>query len=198
MLEALERIGNRTVTAKQVQTNGVVLKRLAEMGLLLADMDTVPPTYRIGPLGRAAVALLTAEVRPVPSEQPIARIQRETAEYFRIPLIEMTSDRRSRQIARPRQIAMYLAREMTPLSLPAIGRCFGGRDHTTIMHGCAVIEALVEKQGPTRAAVCELRRLLTGDRSGGIDYDDQTEAERVMNAKHGSAALRNAIMALAA
>lgn len=69
-------------------------------------------------------------------------IQRMTADHFGIRLIEMKSQRRGRGVARPRQVAMYLARNHTPRSLPQIGRSFGGRDHTTVMHACAVIERL--------------------------------------------------------
>src|SRR6185437_16380712 len=64
----------------------------------------------------------------------IAEIQYAVAERFGVPMMEMVSDRRARRVARPRQVAMYLSRELTPMSLPGIGKHFGGRDHTTIMH----------------------------------------------------------------
>lgn len=72
----------------------------------------------------------------------IDEIQRAVAARFHIPLFEMTSARRAREVARPRQIAMYLCRELTPRSLPQIGRHFGKRDHTTVMHACRQIERL--------------------------------------------------------
>jgi chromosomal replication initiator protein len=84
----------------------------------------------------------------VPRAAPIAiipmvsDIQRKVAAYYRLPLIEMTSARRSRDVARPRQIAMYLSRQLTLRSLPDIGRRFGGRDHTTVIHAIRQIEAL--------------------------------------------------------
>jgi chromosomal replication initiator protein len=72
----------------------------------------------------------------------IREIQGAVAAHFRLPMSCMTSARRSRKEARPRQIAMYLARELTPKSLPQIGRMFGWRDHTTVIHACKQIERL--------------------------------------------------------
>lgn len=72
----------------------------------------------------------------------IAMVQRAVADHFGIKPEEMTSDRRAREVARPRQVAMYLCTIFTPRSLPEIGRRFGGRDHTTIMHGIRQIEKL--------------------------------------------------------
>lgn len=80
----------------------------------------------------------------VPHQHPpaIALIQERVAAAFDIPLAEMTSHRRSRSVARPRQVAMYLAKCLTPRSLPDIGRRFGGRDHTTVIHAIRQIEKL--------------------------------------------------------
>jgi chromosomal replication initiator protein len=86
----------------------------------------------------------------------IADVQRIVAEYFSIPRMEMTSARRSREIARPRQVAMYLAREFTPCSMPAIGRRFG-RDHTTIMWGIRRIKELIETDAELATDVETLR-----------------------------------------
>ena len=72
-----------------------------------------------------------------------AQIQRRVAEFFNVNLQDMLSGRRSRDVARPRQIAMYLTKSMTNLSLPDIGRKFGGRDHTTVLHSCKRIEELL-------------------------------------------------------
>ena len=73
----------------------------------------------------------------------IEEIQRKVAEHFNIRLSDMIGPKRLRTIARPRQIAMYLSKQLTPRSLPEIGRRFGGRDHTTIMHGVRKIEELM-------------------------------------------------------
>ena len=72
----------------------------------------------------------------------IDNIQKTVAEYYKIKVSEMYSKKRSRNVARPRQMAMALAKELTQLSLPDIGEAFGGRDHTTVLHACRKIAAL--------------------------------------------------------
>jgi chromosomal replication initiator protein len=82
--------------------------------------------------------LLAVQVRQVSVEN----IQRIVADYYKIKVSEMYSKKRSRTVARPRQIAMALAKELTHLSLPDIGDAFGGRDHTTVLHACRKIADL--------------------------------------------------------
>ncbi|MFN7087244.1 MAG: chromosomal replication initiator protein DnaA [Burkholderiales bacterium] len=72
----------------------------------------------------------------------IENIQKTVADYYKIKVSEMYSKKRSRNVARPRQIAMALAKELTQLSLPDIGEAFGGRDHTTVLHACRKIASL--------------------------------------------------------
>jgi chromosomal replication initiator protein len=72
----------------------------------------------------------------------IEDIQRKTAEYYKLDVRDFYSPQRARRVARPRQVAMYLARKLTTRSLPEIGRRFGGRDHTTVLHACRRIEEL--------------------------------------------------------
>ncbi len=72
----------------------------------------------------------------------IENIQKTVADFYRIKLIDLLSKKRTRIIARPRQMAMCLARELTQLSLPEIGNAFGGRDHSTVLHACKTIEQL--------------------------------------------------------
>lgn len=72
----------------------------------------------------------------------IENIQKTVADFYRLKIIDLLSKKRTRVIARPRQIAMSLARELTQLSLPEIGNAFGGRDHTTVLHACKTIESL--------------------------------------------------------
>ena len=73
----------------------------------------------------------------------IDEIQRKVAEHFNLKVAEMYSDRRARVVARPRQVAMYLAKQLTSRSLPEIGRKFGGRDHTTVMHAVKKVDELI-------------------------------------------------------
>ncbi|WP_332672165.1 chromosomal replication initiator protein DnaA [Aromatoleum sp.] len=72
----------------------------------------------------------------------IEHIQKTVADYYKIKVADMHSKKRTRVIARPRQVAMWLAKDLTPMSLPAIGEAFGGRDHTTVMHACRTIAEL--------------------------------------------------------
>jgi len=75
----------------------------------------------------------------------IDNIQRTVAEYYRIRVSDLLSKRRSRSVARPRQVAMALSKELTNHSLPEIGDAFGGRDHTTVLHACRKIKSLREE-----------------------------------------------------
>ncbi|MBD9525524.1 chromosomal replication initiator protein DnaA [Paracoccus sp. PAR01] len=90
----------------------------------------------------------------------IEEIQRKVAEHYNIRLSDMIGPKRVRTVARPRQIAMYLAKQMTSRSLPEIGRRFGGRDHTTIMHGVRKIEELRSADRSLAEDIDLLRRLL--------------------------------------
>jgi chromosomal replication initiator protein len=90
----------------------------------------------------------------------IEEIQRKTAEYYKLDLRDLHSPRRARRVARPRQVAMYLARELTSRSLPDIGRRFGGRDHTTVLHACRRIESLCRADPVFQQEVDFLRKVL--------------------------------------
>jgi len=92
----------------------------------------------------------------------IPNIQRIVAEYYNIKMADMLSKRRSRTIARPRQMAMYLAKELTSHSLPEIGDAFGGRDHTTVMHACRKIIELKETNPGVNEDYRNLSRLVAG------------------------------------
>ncbi|WP_253201475.1 chromosomal replication initiator protein DnaA [Sphingomonas quercus] len=92
----------------------------------------------------------------------IDEIQRKVSDHFCIRQAEMTSARRAREVARPRQIAMYLAKQLTPRSLPEIGRRFGGRDHTTVIHAVRQIEKLRKADAEIDADVRLLMRQLEG------------------------------------
>lgn len=92
----------------------------------------------------------------------IDEIQRKTADYYGLKLAELLSARRAREVARPRQVAMYLAKKLTPRSLPEIGRRFGGRDHTTVMHAVKRIEALKAEDAELAGDVGRLMRALDG------------------------------------
>ncbi len=90
----------------------------------------------------------------------IDEIQKKVSEHFNIRVADMHSARRARAVARPRQVAMYLAKQLTARSLPEIGRKFGGRDHTTVMHAVRKIEELCGADQSFSEDVELLRRML--------------------------------------
>jgi chromosomal replication initiator protein len=102
--------------------------------------------------------LLTLQARLV----TIENIQKTVADYFKVRVADLLSQRRNRSIARPRQIAMALAKELTSYSLPEIGDAFGGRDHTTVMHACKRIRELHDLEQKMREDYSNLLRTLTG------------------------------------
>ena len=92
----------------------------------------------------------------------IEEIQKRVSEHFNIRVADMHSARRARAVARPRQVAMYLAKQLTSRSLPEIGRKFGGRDHTTVMHAVKKVEELRHIDSAFCEDVDLLRRMLEG------------------------------------
>jgi chromosomal replication initiator protein len=90
----------------------------------------------------------------------IEEIQRKVAEHYNIRLTDMSSARRARNVARPRQVAMFLAKQLTSRSLPEIGRKFGNRDHTTVMHAVSRVASLMEGDSAFSEDVELLRRML--------------------------------------
>jgi chromosomal replication initiator protein len=92
----------------------------------------------------------------------IENIQKTVAEYFKIRVGDLLAKKRSRSIARPRQVAMALSKELTNHSLPEIGDAFGGRDHTTVLHACRRIEALRQTEKRIDEDYLNLLRTLTG------------------------------------
>ena len=102
--------------------------------------------------------LLRASDRQISIEE----IQKRVAAHFNIKFSEMHSARRSRSVARPRQIAMYLAKQLTTRSLPEIGRKFGDRDHTTVLHAVRKVEELCKLDATFDEDVKLLWRSLEG------------------------------------
>ena len=107
-----------------------------------------------------ARTLLKDSLRPHSRDVTIDDIQKKVTAYFRIKISDLNSPKRARSIVRPRQIAMYLAKCLTTVSLPAIGRHFGGRDHTTVMHSVATITELIQRDTALREDVTLLRHSL--------------------------------------
>jgi chromosomal replication initiator protein len=122
--------------AKHIQSN----VRELEGGLkrVVAYANFVGHSITLDLAREALKDLLAIQYRQV----SIDNIQRTVADYYKIKVSEMYSKKRSRNVARPRQMAMALAKELTHLSLPDIGEAFGGRDHTTVLHACRKIAEL--------------------------------------------------------
>ncbi len=91
----------------------------------------------------------------------IDNIQRVVAEYYKIKVSDLNSKRRTRSVARPRQVAMFLAKDLTSHSLPEIGETFGGRDHTTVLHACRKVKQLLDSDADIREDVKNLFRTLS-------------------------------------
>ncbi|MEJ7925380.1 chromosomal replication initiator protein DnaA [Sphingobium sp. AN641] len=109
-----------------------------------------------------AQSMLADAVRANARRITVDEIQKACAAHYRIDPTEMRSKRRARAVARPRQVAMYLAKKLTPRSLPEIGRIFGGRDHSTVIHAVRTIEDLRQSNPDIDADVRALQRLLEG------------------------------------
>jgi chromosomal replication initiator protein len=92
----------------------------------------------------------------------IENIQKTVADYYKVRMSDLLSKRRSRSVARPRQVAMALAKELTTHSLPEIGDAFGGRDHTTVLHACKRIKDLRDLEQRMKEDYSNLLRTLAG------------------------------------
>lgn len=123
----------------------LVARRKAFRAKMELKPEQIPPPIPVTIEDRvAALEEKVAELEiPLPGPAMIKRIQHIVADHFGVPVIDMVSQRRTASVVRPRQIAMYLSRLLTLRSLPEIGRRFGGRDHTTVMHGVRKIEYLI-------------------------------------------------------
>ncbi len=141
--------------AKRIRSNVRELEGALRRVLATSRFTGRPVTLE---LAREALKdLLAAQERLV----TIENIQKTVAEYYKIRVADLLSKRRSRSIARPRQVAMALARELTNHSLPEIGDAFGGRDHTTVMHACDRIKNLRETERRATEDYLNLLRILT-------------------------------------
>jgi chromosomal replication initiator protein len=109
-----------------------------------------------------AQSMLAEALRASNRRITIDEIQKVCAAHYRIDASEMRSHRRARAVARPRQVAMYLAKKLTPRSLPEIGRVFGGRDHSTVIHAVKTIEAMRLDNPDMDADIRALQKQLEG------------------------------------
>lgn len=144
----LEFLANRISTNVRV-LEGALQRLFAHASLLRREITL-----------DVAQECLTDILRTNDRKISIDDIQRKVAEHFNIRLADMMGPKRARNVARPRQIAMYLSKQLTTRSLPEIGRRFGGRDHTTIMHGVRKIEQLAGEDQLLADDLAMLKRVL--------------------------------------
>lgn len=131
------------------ELEGALNKLLAYAALAGTPIDLALAEDRLAENIRRAVPRIT-----------IDEIQKAVCAHFRLDKSEMSSKRRVRSVARPRQVAMYLAKELTPRSYPDIGRRFGGRDHSTVIHAVRTIESLRIQDSELDADIMAIRRSL--------------------------------------
>jgi len=125
---------------------------------LVAHADLIGLPITLGTAQNLLKDIFQASNRQITLDE----IQIKVADYYRMKLHEMHTARRSRDVARPRQIAMYLSKRLTQKSFPDIGKAFGGRDHTTVMHGVKAIEKLIQTDKQMADDVQLLEKMLTG------------------------------------
>jgi chromosomal replication initiator protein len=148
--------GTAFFIAKQVRSNVRELEGALKRVIAYARFSKLPISIELAK--EALKDLLAVQNRQI----SIENIQKTVADYFKIKVADMYSKKRTRVLARPRQMAMYLARELTNLSYPEIGLSFGGRDHTTVLHACAKIEELKASDQTLRKDYNLLIQVLTG------------------------------------
>lgn len=140
--------------AQQIQSNIRELEGALNRVLAIARMMNYPMTVQMAQ--KALGDMIRPEIK-ITADEIIATV----ANYYGLTIDDLTGSRRTRNIAVARQVAMYLARDLTDMSLPQIGQALGDRDHTTIMHGCDKIAALFEKDDLLRHQVLEIRKKLS-------------------------------------
>ncbi len=148
--------GTAFFIAKQVRSNVRELEGALKRVIAYARFNKLPISVELAK--EALKDLLAVQNRQI----SIENIQKTVADYFKIKVADMYSKKRTRNLARPRQMAMYLARELTDLSYPEIGQAFGGRDHTTVLHACGKIEELKSADQNLRRDYNLLIQVLTG------------------------------------
>ncbi len=142
--------------AKQIRSNVRELEGALKRIVAYANFHNVAISLTVAK--EALRDLLAAQNRQVSVEN----IQKTVADYYKIKVADMHAKSRARSVARPRQVAMFLTKELTRLSLPEIGQSFGGRDHTTVLHACRQINTLRETDSLLQRDTVFLLQVLRG------------------------------------
>jgi hypothetical protein len=153
-----------TIIRELTEHYAAVRKRLTSPNLRVVEIAESKPES-------GAIAIPVAPDDPgapiaVLRSLSVKTIAEAVARKYNIAVLDIACDRRTADLVRPRQIVFYLARTLTGLSLPVIGRAVGNRDHTTALHGFRKIEKLRKTDGPLHLRLLELEVELTGERNG--------------------------------
>jgi chromosomal replication initiator protein len=149
---------NVTIVNSAARLLGVALSSCAaELGGVLSQLECAAADQRTPTIDEPLVRRFLAE-RAAPRRASLNGIAISTARYFVLRVADLKSPSRRRTVVMARDVAMYLARQLTGKSLKQIGDYFGGRDHTTVLHGCHKTEDLIQSDPATRQAVAELRQ----------------------------------------
>jgi len=162
---ARQEIVRQLAAARRLALDERAMRRLAqaltatapELAGALAQLELFARSLPAATIGEAVVEQYLAS-RETPKQPSLQGIASQTARYFALKVVELKSSSRCRAVVVARDVAMYLARQMTGKSLKQIGEFFGGRDHTTVLHGCRKTESLIQSDPGTQLAVFELRR----------------------------------------
>jgi chromosomal replication initiator protein len=143
------------IIARRIQSNIRELEGALTRIMAFSDLSGLPLSQQLIDQALADMLPRRNEIRP-------EHVVRTVADSFGVPVDKILSRDRSREVALPRQIAMYLLREEANISLPQIGEALGGRDHTTIMYGCDKVADLLERDDRLRRQVIEIKEQLYG------------------------------------
>jgi chromosomal replication initiator protein len=169
-VEARQEILRQLAATRRLVIDDRTMRKLAEalavtapeLAGALAQLELFGGAQPPATIGEAAIGEAVAErylaSRETPKQPSLQGIASQTARYFALKVAELKSPSRRRAVVVARDVAMYLARQTTGKSLKQIGEFFGGRDHTTVLHGCRKTEGLIQSDPGTRLAVLELRR----------------------------------------
>jgi len=161
------------ILGKKAEAEGIDLP--ADVSLLLAThiksnvRELEGALIRLGAYASLTGHRITAELarqnlRDVIREKQkvisVEEIQQKVAKFFYVKVSDLKAKKRTKELVLPRQVAMFLTRKLTDLSFPDIGRAFGGRDHTTVMHACRQVEKVYDQDGALKANVDQLEKLL--------------------------------------
>jgi hypothetical protein len=156
-----------TLRAKNMHSCNALLSRLAQFHgdafMTVAPVVVIeappPPEPPLPPAPSMVLAEVVTEIEEGPRKPTIKEIRKCVSKHFNVSMNDLESSRRIAKIVLPRQIGFYLARRLTTQSLPEIGRRFGGKDHTTVLHGSRVIERKISEDPKLAETVAALEAL---------------------------------------